>query len=100
MSYLSPEYYMGSGLRTRRGLNPLGAARCEAADVRVIAILCALFVVLNLPETYKLVNSLWVKIPGLSSSPITDASGKPTKTGVAVHTAVFGLILYIWVLCK
>jgi hypothetical protein len=95
------DYYnqLNAPLRTRRGLNPLGAARCDAADVRVIAILCALFVVLNLPQTYNLVNRIAVKV-GVPQGTLVDANGKPTKWGVAVHTAVFGLILYLWVLCK
>lgn len=95
MSYLSPSYYMG------RGLNVRATSKCQAADVRVIAILCVLFVVLNLPEVYKLVNSIWIKIPGVSNlGALTDAAGKPTKLGVGVHTAIFGLILYLWVICK
>ena len=92
---MSSSYYMGSGLNIR------ATSKCQPADLRVIAILCVLFVVMNLPETYKLVNSIWVKIPGTSNlGTITDAVGKPTNLGVGVHTVVFGLILYMWVICK
>ena len=105
MSYqqlISPAFYGAAPIR--RGLPSVsfGTAKCEPADIRVILILCVLFVLMSLPETYNLVNSVWVKIPGISSlGSITDAAtGKPTKLGVAVHTAVFGLILYVWVLCK
>jgi hypothetical protein len=77
----------------------LGTQKCGAEDYKVIAILTALFVVLNADFVYEQTNRLWNLIPGTKNNVLV-VGGKPTKWGLALHAAVFAAILYFWVLCK
>jgi len=77
----------------------LGTKRCGPEDYKVIAILTALFIVLNTDVAYEYVNKAWNLIPGTKNNVLVVA-GKPTKYGIAVHAAIFAAILYFWVLCK
>jgi hypothetical protein len=52
----------------------------------------ALFVVLGLPWTYKLVNKLF----GKGHNVIVNAQGTPTTVGVIVHAVVFLLITFLF----
>lgn len=49
-----------------------------------------LFFLISNPFTYRLTNSLLGGLVGRLSDP----SGCPTSTGILVHSAVFGLIVY------
>lgn len=49
-----------------------------------------LFFIISNPMTYRLTNSL---LGGLIGR-LADPSGCPTGTGLLVHSAVFGLIVY------
>ncbi len=48
------------------------------------------FLVVSLPFTYKLTNSLLSGVIGK----LADAAGCPTTLGLIVHSLVFGLIVY------
>jgi hypothetical protein len=48
------------------------------------------FLIVSMPLTYKLTNSLLGGILGK----LADDSGCPTNTGLLVHALVFGLIVY------
>ena len=50
-----------------------------------------IFIIVSLPGTYKLTNSILGEITG----PLADASGCPTISGIVVHSIVFGIILFI-----
>ena len=89
MNY-NPNNYVDHSVRT---------GRCGPEDYKVIAILIALFIVLNTDVAYEYVNKAWNLIPGTKNNVLVVA-GKPTKYGIAVHAAIFGAILYFWVLCK
>jgi hypothetical protein len=49
------------------------------------------FLIVSLPFTYKLTNSLLSGILGK----LADSSGCPTTLGLLIHSIVFGLIVYI-----
>ena len=49
-----------------------------------------LFVLVSLPFTYKLVNKLF-----MGSVNICNADGCPTIAGLAIHSVVFFLLVYI-----
>ena len=50
-----------------------------------------LFVLISMPLTYKLVNSLTKRI----GFQVSDDNGCPTPVGLAVHTLVFTLLVFI-----
>jgi hypothetical protein len=49
-----------------------------------------IFIIVSLPFTYKLTNSL---LGGIS--PLVDSSGCPTLFGILFHSIVFGIIIFI-----
>ena len=49
-----------------------------------------IFIIISLPFTYKLTNSILGNIIGK----LADPSGCPTNLGLIVHTIVFGLIVF------
>jgi hypothetical protein len=49
------------------------------------------FLIVSLPFTYKLTNSLLSGVLGK----LADSSGCPTTLGLLIHSLVFGLIVYI-----
>jgi hypothetical protein len=58
-----------------------------SATVQTIIV----FLIVSLPFTYKLTNSLLSGILGK----LADSSGCPTTLGLLIHSIVFGLIVYI-----
>ncbi len=48
------------------------------------------FLLVSLPYTYKLTNSILGNIIGK----LADSQGNPTTLGLIIHTIVFGIIIY------
>ncbi len=62
------------------------AALIKATIYSIIA-----FVIVSLPFTYKLTNDLLGRFMGK----LADPSGCATSLGLAVHSIVFGVIIYV-----
>lgn len=61
-----------------------------APTVQLSIVAGLLFVIVGSPSLYKLVDRLLAPL-GLD---VADASGRPTRLGLAAHAAVFGLLLH------
>lgn len=64
---------------------PSSSVKINATIQSVIA-----FIVVSLPFTYKITDSLLGGIVGR----LADSSGCPTGLGLIIHSIVFGLIIY------
>lgn len=66
--------------------------KMASTSVKIYATILSIivFIVVSLPFTYKLTNSLLGGIIGR----LADASGCPTTLGLLIHAVVFGLIIY------
>ncbi len=67
-------------------------SKMASTSVKIYATIMSIvvFIIVSLPFTYKLTNSLLGGIIGR----LADASGCPTTLGLLIHSVVFGLIIY------
>ena len=67
-------------------------------EVKITATIKSIivFIIVSLPMTYKITNSLLGGIVGK----LADSHGCPTTTGLLIHAIVFGLIIYALMVLK